>query len=96
MSGRASAGKVLRYSSGLVLTICTIAIVAKLGVCILELTMASTENCSDKLSFPSQLEAEGAAVAAQHKYGGTKQKAYLCKDCEQWHLSTNYETEDLI
>lgn len=47
--------------------------------------------CQNKLTFATEAEANGAAIMAQHKYGGAKPKVYICKDCEQWHLATNFE-----
>lgn len=49
--------------------------------------------CQDKLSFKIKQEAEGAAVMAQHRYGGIKPSVYKCKHCEEWHLSTGVEVE---
>jgi hypothetical protein len=50
--------------------------------------------CTDKLPFATEDEANGAAVAAQHKYGGSKPKVYQCQDCSKWHLSTNFDEKD--
>lgn len=49
--------------------------------------------CQDKMAFITKDEAEGAAVMAQHRYGGIKPSVYKCKYCEEWHLSTGIEIE---
>ena len=43
--------------------------------------------CADKISFDAKALAEGAAAAADWQHG-TKLKAYRCKYCELWHLSS--------
>ena len=45
--------------------------------------------CSDKLAFDSREEAEATATVAQYRYGGTPPKAYACRYCGLWHLSTS-------
>jgi len=45
--------------------------------------------CSDKLAFSTQKEAETAAIVAAHQYGSVL-KAYRCRYCDLWHLSSNY------
>lgn len=43
--------------------------------------------CEDKMSFDTQKEAESAALAAEWQHGG-RLKAYRCKHCGLWHLSS--------
>lgn len=50
-----------------------------------------TENtlpCADKLAFDTKEAAEAAAAVAEWQHG-TKLKAYACRHCGLWHLSTN-------
>lgn len=43
--------------------------------------------CKDKLAFDTERQARAAAVVAEHQHG-TKLKAYLCRYCGLWHLSS--------
>jgi hypothetical protein len=43
--------------------------------------------CADKMAFDSQQEAEANGLAAEWQHGG-KLKAYQCKHCHLWHLSS--------
>lgn len=43
--------------------------------------------CADKLAFDTQQQATGAAAAADWQYGATL-KAYKCRHCGLWHLSS--------
>ena len=45
--------------------------------------------CSDKIAFTTRKEAEVAAVVAAHQHG-SQLKAYQCRYCGLWHLSSNY------
>jgi hypothetical protein len=44
--------------------------------------------CHEKLVFETKHDAEAAAVYAKHRHG-TMLKAYVCKHCKLWHLSTD-------
>lgn len=44
-------------------------------------------QCDQKMVFDSRSEAEATAVVAEHTYG-TKLKAYKCRHCKLWHLSS--------
>lgn len=43
--------------------------------------------CVDKLAFDTQKQAKAAATVADFQHG-TKLKAYKCKHCQLWHLSS--------
>jgi hypothetical protein len=45
--------------------------------------------CKDKLVFDHKRGAETAALVAMHQRG-VKLKAYQCRYCQLWHLSTGY------
>lgn len=45
--------------------------------------------CADKLVFDTQKEAVAAATVALHQHG-TRLKAYRCRYCHLWHLSSDY------
>lgn len=45
--------------------------------------------CTGKLAFDTQKAAEAAAVVADFQHG-TKLRAYKCKHCGLWHMSTSY------
>ena len=45
-------------------------------------------QCSDKMAFNTKEEAEASAVTADWQHG-TKLKAYLCKKCDLWHLTSD-------
>lgn len=47
--------------------------------------------CEGKLVFDNQAAAEGSAAAILWQRG-TKLKVYNCRDCQLWHLATDYET----
>lgn len=44
--------------------------------------------CANKMVFDTKKDAEATAVTAEWRYG-TKLKAYLCRHCSLWHLSSN-------
>lgn len=46
--------------------------------------------CADKLTFETKQQAENGAVVTKWRYG-TKLKAYQCKHCGLWHLSSDYQ-----
>ncbi len=43
--------------------------------------------CSGKLVFDTQRQAKATANVAQYQHG-TKLKAYKCRHCQLWHLSS--------
>jgi hypothetical protein len=43
--------------------------------------------CADKMAFDSEQEAEASALAAEWQHGGHL-KAYHCRHCGLWHLSS--------
>jgi len=45
--------------------------------------------CSEKLAFDTREQAEAAATVALYQHGSNL-KAYLCKHCGLWHLSSNF------
>jgi hypothetical protein len=47
-------------------------------------------TCADKLSFDTKQLAENSAVVAKYQHG-TKLKAYKCRVCNLWHLTSNYD-----
>ncbi len=44
-------------------------------------------KCAGKLTFNSEGEAKKSATAIEHQRG-IKLTAYLCNDCDLWHLSS--------
>lgn len=48
--------------------------------------------CADKLAFDTKEQAEATATVSEYNYGG-KLKAYRCRYCDLWHLSTDYNKE---
>ena len=48
--------------------------------------------CDDKLAFDSKKDAEATANVAHYRYGN-KLRAYVCRYCGLWHLSSNYDDE---
>lgn len=47
-----------------------------------------TLPCNDKLAFDTRQQAEAAATVAQYQHGSSL-KAYICRYCGLWHLSSN-------
>ena len=47
--------------------------------------------CKDKLAFDTKKEAEATATVVQYRYG-SKVRAYRCRHCSLWHLSSNPES----
>jgi hypothetical protein len=43
--------------------------------------------CAEKMVFDTQQEASAAGLAAEWQYGGGL-KAYCCRYCHLWHLSS--------
>jgi hypothetical protein len=43
--------------------------------------------CSDKLAFDTRQQAQAAATVALYQHG-TVLKAYMCRYCGLWHLSS--------
>lgn len=54
-----------------------------------------TENtvlpCHDKLAFATREQAEAVAAVNAYRYKGTKLRAYQCRYCGLWHLSSSAE-----
>ena len=48
-----------------------------------------TLPCQDKLIFATQKQAEAAAAVNSYRYEGAKLKAYQCRYCGHWHLSSS-------
>lgn len=44
--------------------------------------------CAEKMVFDTKQEAEAVGTAAEWQYGGAL-KAYKCRHCHLWHLSSN-------
>jgi hypothetical protein len=51
--------------------------------------ISDTETCSEKMSFDTKKQAEDAARVAAHQRG-SKLKAYRCRECQLWHMSSKY------
>lgn len=43
--------------------------------------------CSEKLAFDTRTQAEAAATVARYQHG-TELRAYRCRHCGLWHLSS--------
>lgn len=52
------------------------------------MTETSEKPCKDKLVFDTKSEAENMALAVDWQRG-SKLKAYKCRYCKLWHLSSN-------
>ena len=50
-------------------------------------------KCAEKMSFDTKKEAEDTARVALHQHG-SKLKAYKCKDCGLWHLSSRFTNSE--
>lgn len=48
------------------------------------------KKCQDKMAFDTEKQAKTAATVALHQRG-TKLKAYRCKSCRLWHLSSSWK-----
>ena len=46
--------------------------------------------CHDKLAFATQLQAEAVAAVNAYRYAGVKLRAYQCRHCGLWHLSSSF------
>jgi hypothetical protein len=46
-------------------------------------------NCDEKMVFDTRAEAENAARVAEFQRG-SKLKVYKCRECNLWHLSSDY------
>jgi len=44
--------------------------------------------CHDKLAFATREQAEAVAAVNAYRYKGSKLKAYQCRYCGLWHLSS--------
>lgn len=49
--------------------------------------------CADKMVFDTKLQAQAAGTAADWQYGG-KLKAYKCRYCHLYHLSSQPSSDD--
>ncbi|HSX33548.1 MAG TPA: hypothetical protein VLF91_04385 [Candidatus Saccharimonadales bacterium] len=49
--------------------------------------------CVDKLAFDTRSAARTAATVAQYQHGATL-KAYHCRYCRLWHLSSDFGEVD--
>lgn len=49
--------------------------------------------CEEKLAFDTKKDAEATANVAHYRYGN-KLKAYVCRYCNLWHLSSNPGDDD--
>lgn len=56
-----------------------------------EETGSQTLPCEGKLIFATQKQAEAAAAVNTYWYRGAKLKAYQCRYCGHWHLSSSAE-----
>lgn len=50
----------------------------------------NNSKCDDKMAFDSKKEAENSAVVTEFQRG-TKLKVYKCRECNLWHLSSDYD-----
>jgi len=48
--------------------------------------------CQEKLAFDTKQQAEGTALAAEWQHGASL-KAYKCRHCGLWHLSSQSDTD---
>jgi len=46
-------------------------------------------SCADKLVFDTRKQAEASATTLKWQRG-VRLKAYMCTECELWHLSSEY------
>lgn len=53
-----------------------------------ELTEPTELPCRDKLAFATREQAEAIAAVNAYRYAGTKLRAYMCRHCGLWHLSS--------
>lgn len=54
---------------------------------------SQTLLCAEKLAFDTKNQATGSATAIKHQRG-IKLKAYKCRYCALWHLSSHVITAD--
>lgn len=50
-------------------------------------------KCLEKMSFDNKKEAEHTALVAKHQHG-SKLKPYKCRNCQLWHLSSDYTSKN--
>lgn len=55
-----------------------------------DMNMQKAETCREKMSFEQKTQAQTAATVAAHQRG-IKLKPYLCRLCDLWHNTTDYE-----
>lgn len=51
--------------------------------------MSTKYACNDKAIYKSKAEADAASLLAEHQYG-VKLRSYKCKQCNLWHLASNF------
>jgi hypothetical protein len=51
--------------------------------------MPSDLSCNEKMSFDSKSEAENTVVVVEHQRG-TKLRVYKCRQCQLWHMASDY------
>lgn len=49
--------------------------------------------CHDKLAFATREQAEAVAAVNAYRYKGDKLRAYQCRYCGLWHLSSNSDVD---
>ncbi|HKX73100.1 MAG TPA: hypothetical protein VJM32_03750 [Candidatus Saccharimonadales bacterium] len=54
-----------------------------------ELEAETTLPCHEKLAFQTREQAEAAAAVDAYRYADSKLKAYVCRHCGAWHLSSH-------
>jgi hypothetical protein len=47
--------------------------------------------CHDKLAFETKEQAEAVAAVNAYRYKGAQLRAYRCRYCGLWHLSSHGE-----
>jgi hypothetical protein len=47
--------------------------------------------CHDKLAFSTREQAEAVAAVNAYRYAGAKLRAYKCRYCGLWHLSSHVD-----
>ena len=50
------------------------------------------DPCIDKLAFTDEKQANAARVQADWEHNNQKLKAYKCKKCDLYHLSTDHDS----
>lgn len=58
-----------------------------------EIIDADTLPCHEKLAFATREQTEAVAAVNAYRYKGAKLRAYQCRYCGLWHLSSSFETD---